>query len=29
MQWIYTKYSEEGVTDDMSAEIEYIRVNGL
>lgn len=27
--WIYTKYSEEDVTDYMSAEIEYISITGL
>ena len=28
-EWIYTKQNTAGVTDSMSAEIEYIRVDGL
>lgn len=27
--WIYTKYSEHGLTEQMSAEIEYLKVTGL
>jgi hypothetical protein len=29
LNWIYTKYSEKDVTENMSAEIEYLRITGL
>ena len=29
LAWIYTKYSEQGSTENMAAEIEYVRVTGM
>lgn len=29
LEWTYKKYNLDGVSDDLSAEIEYIRITGV